>query len=271
LSLSINYDSPQNIREFLKNRGLGARKRYGQNFLINPGARNTLLDALDAPPGALVWEVGPGLGAMTAGLLSRGARVCAFEIDRGFSAVLAEFFGAEPGFRLVEGDVLRTWPGTERARYFLGNLPYHIAGALLGEFIEKRCFFDRMVVTVQREVARRMCAPPGTADYSSLSVLCASAYRLTPLSVFKGAAFYPPPRVESQGVRLDLLPEAPRYPPGFARLVRGLFAARRKTVKNNWAALGGSLEALERCGIDPRERAENLPLGAFAALARFFH
>jgi 16S rRNA (adenine1518-N6/adenine1519-N6)-dimethyltransferase len=257
------------------------RKQLGQNFLINPDARRRLLDALDLPPGGRVWEVGPGLGAMTAGLLERGAQVSAFEIDRGFITALGDFFGKVNAFTLIPGDVLKTWPAAPPAPYFLGNLPYNIAASLLADLIEKKRFFTRMVVIVQREVARRMAAKPGQADYSSLSVLCASAYTISPLLVLKGASFYPAPKVDSQGVRFDLRTDIDPagYPPSFTPLVRSLFAARRKTVKNNLQSFLNSyilnvqgvqdltLELLAQCGIPPKERAENLGIGEFSALA----
>jgi 16S rRNA (adenine1518-N6/adenine1519-N6)-dimethyltransferase len=264
------------------------QKKFGQNFLINRNAREKLLDALDLRAGDAVWEVGPGLGAMTAGLIARGAMVTAFEIDRGFLEVLEEFFGGVPGFVLIPGDVLKTWPQAKRrATYLLGNLPYNIAAALLADFIERNFFFTRMVVTVQKEVARRIIAAPGSGDYSSFSVLCASAYTMTPLPVFKGALFYPPPKVDSQGIRFDIRTDIDpgAYPPSFKPLVRGLFASRRKTVKNNLQNFVSSriinkekgrkqnaeeicLGVLDSCGVRPNERAENLGLSDFAALAK---
>jgi 16S rRNA (adenine1518-N6/adenine1519-N6)-dimethyltransferase len=271
----INYDSPSGLRDFLDERGMGMRKKFGQNFLINPDARKRLLDALDMPAGERVWEIGPGLGAMTAMLLERGALVTAFEIDKGFSGVLRELFGLLPEFTLVEGDVLKTWPQEERAApYLFGNLPYTIGAVLLADLIEKNRLFSRMVVTVQKEVGRRMAAPPGSDDYSSFSVLCASAYAVTPLAVLKGACFYPIPHVDSQGVRLDLRRDIdPRsYPASFRPLVRRLFASRRKTVRNNLRGFAPSdeiaMEALTVSGIKPESRAEKLSLEEFVALAR---
>ena len=286
---SLNYDSPTALRAWLDHRGLGMRKHLGQNFLINGDARRKLLDALAVEPGDRVWEIGSGLGAMTAGLLERGAELSAFELDRGFIAALEEFFGGQRGFTLIPGDVLKTWPPawaalekeTRAPPLLLGNLPYNIAGAVLADFIEKNCFFRRMVVTVQREVALRMIAKPGTAEYSSFSVLCASAYAVTPLMVLKGASFYPAPRVDSQGVRLDLRSDIDPagYPPAFKSLVRGLFSSRRKTIRNNLqqylnarlpSRYGGrdlALDLLEKTGINPTERAENLALEEFSALA----
>jgi len=325
---SLNYDSPRELRAFLDERGLGMRKKHGQNFLINPAARCKLLDALELRPGDSVWEIGPGLGAMTAGLLQRGAQVTAFEIDPAFASALREFFSPEddnnnpsekfttnltnthlrccheqksseqstsscrscgswlenpgtgPAFRLVEGDVLKTWPDAGEPPLFLfGNLPYNIAAALLADFIEKGRFFSRMVVTVQREVARRMAAKPGSADYSSFSVLCSSVYKVTPLSVIKPSSFYPAPRVDSQGVRLDFDSGREKLPRLFYPLVRGLFSSRRKTIKNTLSAFAASVimkhrpgaeiapEVLRRAGISGERRPETLCIKEFAALA----
>ncbi|MDR1985437.1 MAG: 16S rRNA (adenine(1518)-N(6)/adenine(1519)-N(6))-dimethyltransferase RsmA [Treponema sp.] len=283
----LNYDSPRALKAFLDAHGLGMRKKFGQHFLINPEARKSLLDALDIGPGDGVWEIGPGLGAMTWGLLERGVRVKAFELDPGFIRVLTDFFGADPRFCLVPGDVLKTWPHAGEEGYMLGNLPYTIGSRLLGAFIEGNRFFKRMVVLLQRELVQRLRARPGSKDYSSFSVLCTSAYTIKPLHIVKGSSFYPVPHVDSQGIRLDLRTDVdPRaYPPGFRPLVRGLFASRRKTITHNLynfvvsyilapqgvppgaEAAHITEEALKRCGIPGNKRAEALGLEAFAALA----
>ena len=301
----VNYDSPRELRSFLDERGLGMRKKHGQNFLINPAVRSRLLDALELRPNDTVWEIGPGLGAMTAGLLERGAQVTAFEIDSAFAQALREFFSAYSdgaAFRLVEGDVLKTWPAVAAGLngqnagsglFLFGNLPYNIAAALLADFIGKGRFFSRMVVTVQREVAQRMAARPGSPDYSSFSVLCASVYKVTPLSVIKPSSFYPAPRVDSQGVRLDLDNGRRKLPRLFYPLVRGLFSSRRKTIKNTLSNFAASViikhkpgasaplpakaalpmeiavEVLSRSGISGERRPETLNIDDFAALAAF--
>jgi 16S rRNA (adenine1518-N6/adenine1519-N6)-dimethyltransferase len=226
---------------------------------------------------------------MTQGLLERGARVTAFEIDRAFNLILKELFGDNGNFRLIEGDVFKTW-GTAPADapFLLGNLPYNIGAALLADFIERRRFFTRMVVTLQRETANRMLARPGSGDYSSFSVLCASAYTVRPLLVLKGPSFYPVPRVESQGLCLDIRADRVTggYPAFFRPLVRGLFSSRRKTLGNNLhnfvlsgilhkEAPGDKKQVQDFCktvfrvsGIDPRGRAENLGYEDFIALAQ---
>ena len=302
MPLLINYDSPKELRALLDERGIGMRKKYGQNFLIDRNARLRLIDSLEIESGYRVWEIGPGLGAMTGEILSRCAQLCAFEIDTAFSAILRELYGANPAFTLVEGDVFKTWPikdsstGHEEDLYLLGNLPYNIAASLLADFVEKGRFFKRMVITVQKEVAQRIYAKSGSPNYSSFSVLCSSVYKVRPLFDIKGSCFFPQPRVDSQGIRLDLIQPPKALPPLFYPMVRSLFSARRKTLKNTLsaftssvimkadvflgeieppekmirnAALAGDIavEVLHRAGISGNSRAETLNNDEFAALA----
>jgi 16S rRNA (adenine1518-N6/adenine1519-N6)-dimethyltransferase len=279
------------------------RKKFGQNFLINGAFRKKLTDSLELMPGDKVWEIGPGLGAMTRELLDRGAVVRAFEIDPGFADFLREEFDDPANFSLVRGDVLKTWKHEAPVPFLMGNLPYNIAAALLGDLIEGGRFFKRLVVTVQKEVGRRMAARPGQADYSSFTVLVSGVYRVRPLMTIGGPSFYPRPRVDSVGIRLDLrdeflspgadaggraagentvVPSSP-FPPLFYPLVRRLFSSRRKTVKNTLCAFVSScrghraaeqdskdlaLRALGGCGIRPEERPENLDIPQFRDLAR---
>ena len=281
-TFEINYNSASSLRAFLESEGLGMRKKYGQNFLINPKARSALIDALEAEAGAEVWEIGPGLGAMTASLLERGFSVQAFEIDPGFSRVLKDLFSAEKSFSLVEGDVMKKWELQKPAPYLLGNLPYNIAAALLADFIEKGRIFNRMVITVQKEVALRMCAAAGCADYSSLSVLCATAYKVKPLMLIRGGSFYPRPNVDSMGVLLEKLTCAGPCPAIFFPLLRSLFGSRRKTIKNNLTAFinsrfgkelpAGACEKIcarvfTGSGLSGQERAETLEPEVFLKLA----
>jgi 16S rRNA (adenine1518-N6/adenine1519-N6)-dimethyltransferase len=273
--MEINYNSSSALQTFLAENGLGMRKKFGQNFLINPGIRDALIRALNAEKGEGVWEIGPGLGAMTRLLLEQGLCVRAFEIDPGFTRILRELFSANANFTLVEGDVLKTWSAEPESPYLLGNLPYNIAATTLADFIEQGRLFKRMVVTVQREVARRMTAVPDSADYSSFSVLCASVYRVKPLMVIKSASFYPRPHVDSQAVLLELREDSGAYRPAcLYPLVRRLFTSRRKTIKNNLAAFctargkpaAMAAEALEH--FNGGKRAENLTLEDFLALAK---
>jgi len=310
LKKTLNYNSAVELRSFLEQENLGMLKKYGQNFLINPAVRRSLADALGAEAGDEVWEIGPGLGAMTSLLLEKELTVKAFEIDAGFSRVLKQLFAGQKNFNLVEGDVMKTWHlrqennSLTEASFLLGNLPYNIAAALLADLIEKGRLFKRMVVTVQKEVALRMAAAAGSADYSSFSVLCASVYKVKPLMVIRPASFYPKPNVDSMGVMLEFKNSAAddtgNSPPQFASdaaiavrnipavfypMVRSLFASRRKTIKNNLTgfaasrfgkSLGcGGTSAEKICekiltenGLTGRERAEELSPDVFMSLAK---
>ena len=274
----VNYNSASALRTFLETEKLGMQKKFGQNFLINPAIRQALVDELGANSGEEVWEVGPGLGAMTDMLFKNGNKVKAFEIDTGFIRILKNIFGENENFTLIEGDVLKTWAESPPAPYLLGNLPYNIAAALLADFIEKGCVFSRMVVTVQKEVALRMAAKAGSADYSSFSVLCASMYKVKPLMTIKPSSFYPQPNVDSMGVLMETkFPEKnmEQYPKVFYPLVRALFASRRKTIKNNLTAFLASSSSkipveniLSENGLTGMERAETLELEQFISLAK---
>ncbi|MDE6350145.1 MAG: 16S rRNA (adenine(1518)-N(6)/adenine(1519)-N(6))-dimethyltransferase RsmA, partial [Treponemataceae bacterium] len=222
----------------------------------------------------------PGLGAMTDELLRRGANVTAFEIDYGFARLLNAFFAdyaARAQFSLVEGDVLKTWKPCADAQglpdRFFGNLPYNIAAAIIGDTITAGIRFERCVVTVQKEVGQRMVAKPGTEDYSSFSVLCQWAYDVKTVLDLAGGNFWPKPNVVSRAVLLTKKADFPRCknPRGFMRLLRALFAARRKTVRNNLLPFvsGGDCvdAALRQADIAPTARAESLTIEQMLALS----
>lgn len=273
------------------------QKKFAQNFLINASVRQRLLDVLDFSAGQKIWEVGAGLGAMTAGILERGGIVTAFEIDHGFSAVLRELFGENAGFTLIEGDVLKTWkkaasfylsvpPESERGSrpLFFGNLPYNIAATLLADLIAGGMIFPRAAVTVQREIAERICAAPGSRNYSSFSVISSRFYDCSIEFDLSPGNFWPRPNVLSSAVLMREKKQkiACRDDSLFFSIVRALFSSRRKTAKNTLSAwLAGHLKggdadeqsgelarlALKRAGIAESERPENLPPHAFCALA----
>jgi 16S rRNA (adenine1518-N6/adenine1519-N6)-dimethyltransferase len=286
----LDYDSVSRIKAVLSSRGLAMQKKFSQNFLIHAGARETLIDALKIDGGSEVWEIGPGLGAMSFSILAAGARLTAFELDRGFCDFLREVFERETeqgNFVLVPGDALKTLPlraeamlrgktggacfGSVLPVTLFGNLPYGIASLLVARAIESGLRFSRIVATVQKEVAERMTAEPGTKNYSSFSVLCSWAYRAKKIADFPGAFFWPRPDVDSRALVLSSKEDFPRCkePRAFTRVTRAAFSSRRKTLKNNLSALFGSRvdEILERCAISPAERAENISADDFARLS----
>lgn len=265
-----DYNSPIALKNFMDENNMAMQKKFGQNFLVNADARKKLIDVLDVKPGMKVWEVGPGLGSMTIGLLERGVNLTVFEIDHGFARLLTQFFEeyANSGnFSLVEGDVLKTWPKFAKENdipeRFFGNLPYNVAATIIADTITKGLRFDKAVFTIQKEVGQRMNAKPGTEDYSSFSVLCQWAYDVKPVMDLSGGNFWPVPNVASRAVLMTKKEDFPKCenPELFRKMVRQIFALRRKTLRNNLSRFVKAEicdEALKIAGIEPSIRAENL-------------
>jgi 16S rRNA (adenine1518-N6/adenine1519-N6)-dimethyltransferase len=272
-----DYDSPAALKAFLEAEGLAMSKRFGQNFLVSRGARERVLAELKAEVGMPVWEIGPGVGAMTALALEAGLEVTAFEIDHGFARVLRRTLGGSPAFRLVEGDFLDTWKGELEAaarppERIFGNLPYSAANAIVAALLEGSLVPPRMIFTVQKEAALRMAAVPGTKDYSAFSVLCTSVCKVRLAFDLGASSFWPAPRVTSTVVSLVPRPNpvAAHDRRGFSTFVRAAFASRRKTLKNNLRAIGRSdaevVAALGSLGIRADVRAEALRPEELAAV-----
>lgn len=236
-----DYDSPSALKAILDSRAMAMQKKFGQNFLINSNARTKLAENLDLQENMKVWEVGPGLGALTTEILKRKAKLTAFEIDRGFVSFLQEEIQPlfKENFEIISGNVLKTWKDYYSKNgipdRFFGNLPYNVAATIIADMIENEVRFDKAVVTVQKEVALRMAAKPGTDDYSSFSVLCQWAYDVFPIMDLAGGCFWPRPNVDSRAVKFvkkEIFPGC-KNPKLFLKLVRTLFSCRRKTIKNN--------------------------------------
>lgn len=268
-----DYDSPKEIKSFLESQNLAMQKKFGQNFLVNGNARKKIADSLDLNEKSSVWEVGPGLGSMTEEILSRGARLTVFEIDKGFSRLLEAFFSdyiKDGKLKIVEGDVLKTWKKeiseSGKPERFFGNLPYNIAATLIADTIEENVRFDKAVFTVQKEVAERAAAKCGSENYSSFSVLCQWAYDISTVADLAGGNFWPKPNVQSRAFMMTKKEGFPlcENPKLFAKLERALFSSRRKNVKNNLTIFLSDQkkaeEALEKAEIDANVRAEALPL-----------
>lgn len=266
-----DYNSPAELKNILDANGFSMQKKFGQNFLINADARKKLIDNLDINENTKVWEIGPGLGAMTNEILERKSNLTVFEIDKGFISLIDQFFDSykkQDKFRIVEGDVLKNWKKQlekeGKPDRLFGNLPYNIAATVIADTIEKNIRFDKCVFTIQKEVALRMAAKPGTEDYSSFSVLCQWAYDIKPLMDLGGANFWPKPNVDSRAVVLTPKENFPNCenPSLFVKIQRGLFVSRRKTIRNNLSVFlknnDLALEALSKADLDPMLRAEVL-------------
>ncbi|MBV9056289.1 MAG: 16S rRNA (adenine(1518)-N(6)/adenine(1519)-N(6))-dimethyltransferase RsmA [Candidatus Eremiobacteraeota bacterium] len=255
------------------------KKRFGQNFLVNASAARQIarLSQRDAVADVRTLEIGAGTGALTAALLELGARVSALEIDTELVALLRarpELARAE----IIEADALtfdyEAWAGSQ-PWIVAGNLPYNVATPLILRLVELSPGPQSMTVMVQRDVADRFAASPGTAAYGSLSIAVQYAMQVQRAMRLSPRSFFPAPKVESTVVKLtrrDTPPVQPRYPDVFWKVVRGAFAYRRKTLVN---ALHLSLgfdrarieRALEHSNLSPELRGERLNISDFARLA----
>ncbi len=272
---AFRYDSLSEIRQLLETHDLSMNKRFGQNFLLSPGVRERIIQTLDTDQYRTYWEVGPGIGALTHDVIDRVDALTLFEIDRGFIRILREFFGDRPSFSIVEGDVLKSWPeylaAHEVPDVIFGNLPYNIGAQCIASFIEAGCLAKKMVFTLQKEVVERMGSPAGSKQYSSFTILCAIDYEVRHLFDIQPGSFYPVPDVVSSVVTMTrreqpLVAKQDRVL--FMKMVRQLFAQRRKTILNNLSGCSGFPNRtkadlsvlLEGHGFDPKLRIEQLDL-----------
>jgi 16S rRNA (adenine1518-N6/adenine1519-N6)-dimethyltransferase len=256
-----------------------ARKRWGQHFLVRPETAVRIVDAARVGAGETVVEVGPGDGALTRPLADRAARVLAVEIDPLRTEALRRALDGRANVRICGGDVLGKtfgeWlseAGWAPPAVLVSNLPYNAATAILLRAIEEEGTFTRTVATVQKEVARRFAAVPGSEGYGYLSVRAAAFARARVLFDLPPGAFRPPPKVKSSV--LELSPRTSPLDPGARdaalRLASLAFRSRRKTLPNSLssAADRGYVEReLALLGHDPRARAEELSLDDYLALA----
>jgi len=250
------------------------RKRFGQHFLHDPAVIERIVRAIGPRPGDHLVEIGPGRGALTRGLLASAelASLDAIEIDRDLGATLARELASDERFHLHRADALTLDLGALAALRggrlrLAGNLPYNVATKLLFHCLASLRSLEDMLFMLQREVAARIAAKPGTAEYGRLTVMLAPSVRAERLFDVGPGAFQPPPKVWSSVVRLRVLEEPP-FPlsAAYGDIVTTAFAHRRKTLRN---ALRGRLAPgeIEACGIDPGARPETLSPGAFNALA----
>lgn len=261
--------SPSTVAALLRRYGLTPDKGFGQNFLVDASAMSAIVEAAAIGPADVVFEVGPGLGALTVELAARAGRVVSVELDRRLAPALTETLAAFDNVELVQGDAARfdflTLP---RGSLLVANLPYNVATAVLTRALESGRF-ARMVFLVQREVAERLTAEAGAPAFGALSLLVGHFGHARRVRHVPPGAFLPPPKVTSSVVRIDVRPDARPEPALFA-LIRKGFAHRRKTLAKNLAMAGYPretvLDALDRLGLDRRVRAETLRLDVFRAL-----
>jgi 16S rRNA (adenine1518-N6/adenine1519-N6)-dimethyltransferase len=265
-------------RALLDKYGLRAKKSWGQNFLVADSIHAAIVRATVRADDDWVVEIGAGLGTLTARLAAavpRG-RVLAVERDRDMIAVLASELGSAPNVEIRAEDALAfDYPGAAvragKPVVVVGNLPYQIASPLLFSILESRRGVSRAVVMLQRELADRILAEPGTKEYGALGIMIGTYADARVVARAPAGAFYPPPKVDSMVLELTPLP-GPRYPLIDERrhraVVQAAFQQRRKTLRNALRAAGlddGS--ALARAGIDGARRGETLSIQEFTELA----
>lgn len=285
------------IRRLLAARGLSPRHRFGQNFLHDPRLVQRLVQAAEIVPGEVILEVGPGTGTLTEALLDAGAVVIASEIDRDLCGLISDRMverlgdAAPDRFTLVAGDCLAAGRALApaivealrgRAFRLVANLPYAIASPLIATLVLHHASCHGLFVTVQREVAERLTAAPGSRAAGTLGILVQTFAEVRRLCTLPPGAFWPPPKVESAmvAIRPDRAAACVDDPESYARFVAGLFSQRRKTLGRilRDRMPGQASDGADRnrddaetpwpAGIRPGQRPEELSPQAFVALWR---
>ncbi|MFE8033245.1 16S rRNA (adenine(1518)-N(6)/adenine(1519)-N(6))-dimethyltransferase RsmA [Thiohalocapsa marina] len=260
------------------------RKRFGQNFLHDPGSIRRIIDAVAPLPGQRLVEIGPGRGAITEGLLQAAGALDVIELDRDLVAPLAQRLGGLGRLRVHNADALTfdlcglsgdpEGAGDSGPRLRLvGNLPYNISTPLLFRFLDQAHCIEDMHLMLQKEVVDRLCAEPGGKTYGRLSVMVQTWCQAERLFVIGPGAFTPAPKVDSAVVRLiphRPLPHPVDDPALHRRIVAAAFSQRRKTLRNTLSGLA-TTEQLQHCGIDPGARAESLAVADYVRLANALH
>ena len=269
--------SPEVVHYICKRFDIKMSKKLGQNFLIKRGIVDEIVHAAELTPGEPVLEVGPGIGTLTQGLAQSGADVTAIELDRRLLEVLDTTLASYDNVRIVHGDVLKLDVPTimnHKPFKVVANLPYYITTPIIMSLLESKLPIERLVVMVQKEVALRMVAKPGTKDYGALSV--AVQYYTEPDIVLDvpPKSFLPAPAVTSSVIRCVLRDKPPVDVIDeklFFRVVKAGFAQRRKTFANTMKTTGLSKDIIEellaKANIDGQRRGETFTLQEFADVA----
>ena len=278
----IDVCNTQVMKPLLEKYGFHFSKAKGQNFLAARSVPERIAEESGVDKNTGVLEIGPGIGPLTQQLALRAGKVCAVELDQRLAPILAETVGEFDNLEILWGDILKqNIPELVKEKFgdlrpmACANLPYYITSPILSALLEAGCF-DAVTVMVQKEVALRIAAKPGTADYSAFTVFC--QYYAQPELLFDVPAhcFMPQPKVTSAVICLHVrknLPWDVADEKLFFRVVKASFAMRRKTLQNGLASgfpeLGkiGAKEVLEACGLPENVRGETLGIPEFARIA----
>ena len=270
----LALDVPHLLRRF----GLSPKKSLGQNFLVDETALAKVAAAAELTPDDAVLEIGPGLGSLTRHLASAARRVVAVELDGDLLPALRHVLQPYSNVEIIHGDILQLHPSSFILPPYkvVANIPYYITSAVVRHLLEAEARPTLIVLTIQREVAERICAGPGDLSLLAVSVQFYSRPRLA--ARLLAGAFYPRPQVDSAVVKLEVLPQpavAVADADSFFAVVKAGFSQKRKQLRNS---LSGGLrldpaqadDLLNRAGIDPKRRAETLTLDEWGALTQAF-
>ncbi len=279
----MNLTNPSQIKSLLARHGFRFSKSMGQNFLIADWVPQDIADAAGLDGDCGVLEIGPGIGPLTVQLARRAGRVAAVELDRSLLPILAETLADCPNARVIPGDVMKLDLAELAREQFPGmtvkacaNLPYNITTPVITRLLEAGCF-QSITVMIQREVARRICAPPGSPDRGAFSLFCQYHARCSLLFDVGPECFLPAPKVTSCVIQLvpHAHPPVDADPKTLFRVVRAAFAQRRKTLLNALSAAYGSRfskdqlrQILQECGLEESVRGERLSLDEFNRLSK---
>lgn len=270
------------LKEVLQKYDFKFKKRFGQNFITDPGILNKIVTTAEVDGDDIVIEIGPGAGTLTKTLAAKAKQVIAIEIDKQLIPILHETLQGLENVKIIEGDGLKLdldqlvqmITGVKCSYKIVANLPYYITTPLVMHFLESNFNIDRIVIMVQKEVAERFNAVPATKEYGALTVSVNYYSRVRIAFRVPRHVFTPQPDVDSAVVDLQIWPEPPVQVENiaiFRRLVKAAFNQRRKTLNNALKVLGIEKEKvgqiLTECNIDPKRRGETLTLEEFVRVA----
>lgn len=271
----MNEIPPLNASAVLKRHGLRADKRLGQNFLQDPFALAAIASAAEIQPTDTVLEIGPGLGSLTRYLAVSAKQVIAVELDYDLLIPLKAVLAPYKNVRVVHGDILKLSPQelvAEKDYIVAANIPYYITSAVIRHLLESDPKPRRIVLTVQKEVAERICAKPGDMSLLALSVQVYGNPRIA--ARIPASAFFPEPKVDSAVLSVDIYP-APLIKADlleyFFKMIKAGFSQKRKTLRNSLSSglhisTTVSEELLKKADIDPMRRAETLSIDEWQTL-----
>lgn len=281
-----NLTDISTIRDLCARHDFALSKGFGQNFIVNPGICPKIVEAAGIDESFGVIEIGPGIGVLTKELAQRAKKVVAIEVDQRLPALLAETLAEFDNIEIVLEDVLKVdLAGLIREKFaglkvaVCANLPYYITSPILMRLLEEKLPIEHITVMVQKEAADRITATPGTRQAGAISY--AVDYYAEPRLLFtvQPGSFYPPPKVTSAVIQLEVRPQPAVQTDNeaeFFKLVRAAFSQRRKTAANSISsglgiAKAEVMAALEAAGLSPTARPEQLTLADFCALQQAMH